>query len=100
MNVSTIEKKEKVLDKKNELLLTLGQASCLVLGLPPTRDNRKKAGEMIKKTNLLEVTYKQSVDPLYPFVVGKQVKKLNSFLYKNYPPTPPQSPTNAPSGII
>lgn len=93
---------EKRSREKNDdnYMLTLGQASCLVLGLPPTHDNRKKAKKIIEESSLFEVTYKRSTDPLYPFVIGKQVKDLNPYLYKSYPPTPPAEDAPSPGSFL
>lgn len=72
--------------------LTLGQASCLVLGLPPSIENRKISKEIIEETQIVEVSYKRRGDPFEPFLIGKKVKYTNPFLYKSYDATPPPSP--------
>lgn len=72
--------------------LTLGQASCLVLGLPPSIENRKISKEIIEETQIVEVSYKRRGDPFEPFLIGKKVKNTNPFLYKSYDVTPPLSP--------
>lgn len=71
---------------------TLGEASCLTLGLVPNKSNRSRAKELIHKTNLCEVSYKRNSDPFEPFIVSKRLKKINPFLYKSYDDTPPSSP--------
>jgi hypothetical protein len=75
----------------NKDLLTLGQASCLALCLPPTKENRKQA-KQIFTGSLFEVTYLKDANPLLPVAIGKNVKILNPFLYNSYPETPPLSP--------
>ncbi|GAA5814203.1 hypothetical protein MFLAVUS_007696 [Mucor flavus] len=78
--------------KTNPDNLTLGQASCLVLGLPPSIENRKISKEIIEETQIVEVSYKRRGDPFEPFLIGKKVKNTNPFLYKSYDVTPPLSP--------
>lgn len=73
-------------------LLTLGQASCLVLGLPPSVENRKKAKKIINDAKVMEVTYKRLSDPFEPILIGKRVKYTNPFKYRSYNNTPPPSP--------
>lgn len=74
-------------------MLTLGQATCLVLGFPPTEENRKKAKEIMEKELLLEVTFDCWSSPLEPYVIGKTLKTMNPFVYQSYPPTPPPEPS-------
>lgn len=77
-------------DSKNTGLITLGQASCLVLSLPPSEENRRKAKEIISKSSF-DVTFLKNTDPMVPVAIGKVTKKLNPFLYCSYPETPPFS---------
>ncbi|MBM6385835.1 MAG: hypothetical protein JSY10_17910 [Paenibacillus sp.] len=79
-------------ESENSDILTLGQASCLVLGLPPSMENRKLSKEIIEETKIVEVSYKRRGDPFEPFLIGKKVKCVNPFLYKSYDVTPPPSP--------
>ncbi|GAA5800961.1 hypothetical protein HPULCUR_006401 [Helicostylum pulchrum] len=89
-------------DKKceNPDILTLGQASCLVLGLPPSIENRKKSKEIIEDSKIVEVSYKRRGDPFEPFLIGKKVKYTNPFLYKSYDVTPPPSPKSSSNDHI
>lgn len=77
--------------------LTLGEASCLVLGMIPNKKNRGKAKKIIEESKNYEVSYKRNSSPFKPFIIGKRVKRMNPFLYKTYAITPPSSPS--PFGI-
>lgn len=77
--------------KNNQDMLTLGQASCLALCLPPTEENRKRAKKIFRES-LFEVTYLKDANPMVPVAIGKNAKTLNPFLYNSYPETPPSSP--------
>lgn len=71
-------------------ILTLGQAACLVLSLPRSRDNRVKAKKIVTES-CFDVTYLKHADPLLPVAVGKTIKQMNPTFYCSYPETPPQS---------
>ncbi|KAF7720806.1 hypothetical protein EC973_006011 [Apophysomyces ossiformis] len=73
-------------------MLTLGQAACLVLGDPPTIENRKEAKEYFAKSRLA-VTYIRNHDPYAPIAVGKALVERDPFKYQTYPDTPHLSPT-------
>ncbi|KAI8388004.1 uncharacterized protein BYT42DRAFT_543383 [Radiomyces spectabilis] len=79
----------------NKNRLTLGQASCLVLGLPPTPENRKSSKEWFKSSPLA-VTFKDDDNPLEPIAIGKAVKQQNVFRFHDYPETPSTSRENSP----
>jgi hypothetical protein len=73
---------------KNLDIITKGQASCLVLSLPPTEKNRAKAKQIFKESSFA-VTYIKGTDQHSPIAIGKKSKKLNPFKYLSYPSTPP-----------
>ncbi|CAO3633593.1 unnamed protein product [Cunninghamella blakesleeana] len=79
-------------------MLTFGQASCLILGLPPTNENRKIAKEKMKKINM-EPTYLDQAHQSIPTAIAKNVMELNPFLYRSYPETTPPSPKNSAASI-
>ncbi|KAG2195907.1 hypothetical protein INT47_002950 [Mucor saturninus] len=81
-------------EEESKESLTLVQASCLVLGLVPSKKDRVKAKEMIENTKICEVTYKRTGDPFEPALTSKRLKQLNPFLYKSYNETPPSSPNS------
>jgi hypothetical protein len=79
-------------------MLTLGQATCLVMGMPPTEENRKRAKEIMEKVPGLEVAYNYGSSHLEPYVIGKKWKTMHPYFYQSYPPTPPpKSPTIQPT---
>ena len=65
--------------------LTLGQASCLVLGLEPTPENREKAKKVMEDTPFA-VTYRHGQNPKEPMAIAKSLVKLDPFKYREYPP--------------
>ncbi|KAI7873584.1 hypothetical protein K492DRAFT_138863, partial [Lichtheimia hyalospora FSU 10163] len=76
--------------------LTLGQASCLVLGWEPTPSNRKKPKKTFQDMPV-GVTYKQGDNPMEPCAMGKDIIARNPFKYRTYPPTPSSSPRLSPT---
>lgn len=86
-------------ETNEDSLPTLGEASCLVLGLIPNQKNRGRAKTAIEEAKIIDVSYKRSGDPFEPFIVSKKLKTLNPFLYKSYNVTPPQSPVSSLNGM-
>ncbi|KAI8891421.1 hypothetical protein K501DRAFT_265280 [Backusella circina FSU 941] len=74
-------------------MITLGQASCIVLDLALTTENRQIAKQQIKES-LFGVTYLHEKGPSEPMVMGKSIISKNPFKYLSYPDTPPGSPNN------
>lgn len=77
-------------------MLTEGQACCLVLGKPPTEENRKEAKQIFADSPF-GVTYLYGTNPMEPVAMGKDVIKQNPFKYKSYNATPPPSPELSPA---
>lgn len=80
-------------------LLSQGQASCLVLGLEPTDENRKRAKQTMEEIGM-SATYIRGSNPQVPTAIGSNVKRLNPFLYQSYAPTPPTSREASPVIIL
>lgn len=74
-------------------LLTLGHASCLVLGVKMTPENRKLSKEYFETTRLT-VTYISGLDPMEPMALGKEVVDLNNMKYCSYPNTRESTPVD------
>lgn len=73
------------------IMLTFGQAACLVLGEPP--ENQQEAIEYFRSSRLT-VIYLYGEDPLLrPVAIGKKVQELNPYLYRAYPETIPSTPS-------
>ncbi|KAI9499611.1 hypothetical protein BDB00DRAFT_794789 [Zychaea mexicana] len=72
-------------------MITLGQASCLVLDMVPTDENRKKAVD-IMAASPFGVTYTSTKGHFEPFALAKTIIAKNPYKYKVYPATPPTSP--------
>ncbi|KAI7905200.1 uncharacterized protein BX663DRAFT_541419 [Cokeromyces recurvatus] len=76
-------------------MLTLGQASCLVLDLQMTNENRQIAKKIMKESPF-GVTYIYGTTYLEPVVIAKSLIAKNTYKYKHYPETPPGSPNLNP----
>ncbi|KAI8880903.1 hypothetical protein K501DRAFT_301408 [Backusella circina FSU 941] len=81
------------------MVLTRGQAICLVLDMVPTVDNRRKGNDIVDN-NVFNVTYTEEQGPQHPFAMGKSIIEKNPIPYKTYPRTPPTSPTLYPSNTV
>ncbi|ORX63015.1 hypothetical protein DM01DRAFT_1379579 [Hesseltinella vesiculosa] len=75
-------------------MLTYGQACCLVLSLPPTDENRKKANDYFDGS-LLEVCFVGSLGPMRPIAIGKDVMARDPFTFQSYTTTRPSTPSDA-----
>ncbi|KAG2221911.1 hypothetical protein INT45_013247 [Circinella minor] len=73
-------------------MLTLGQASCLVLGYKPNDENRKKAKEHLQGSGLVAF-YFRGQDPMRPAAIGSDVLERDPYTFLTYPPTPSLAPT-------
>lgn len=73
-------------------MLTLGQASCLVLDLQMTNENREIAKKTMKESPF-GVTYIYGTSYLEPAVIAKSIIEKNTYKYQHYPETPPGSPS-------
>ncbi|CAO3695764.1 unnamed protein product [Umbelopsis ramanniana] len=74
--------------------ITHGQACCLVLGVPPTQENRVSSKEYFESSRLT-VCYVDSLGPLRPFAMGKDVVARDPFTYQSYITTCHSSPYQA-----
>lgn len=72
--------------------ITHGQACCLVLGVPPTQENRVSSKEYFESSRLA-VCYVDSLGPLHPFAMGKDVVARDPFNYRSYTTTRPTTPS-------
>ncbi|KAI9499002.1 hypothetical protein BDB00DRAFT_797749 [Zychaea mexicana] len=80
-------------------MLTLGQASCLVLGYKPNDpEERKKAKEHLEKSGLIAV-HIHNHDPFQPMAIGINVHKRDPFKFISYPDSPTMPPTDLPDNI-
>lgn len=69
-------------------MLTLGQASCLVLGyLPNVSEERKKAKQHLQKSGLI-AAYLRGQDPFRPMAIGMNVIERDPYTYISYPESP------------
>ncbi|KAI9284659.1 hypothetical protein BC943DRAFT_325327 [Umbelopsis sp. AD052] len=69
-------------------MLTLGQASCLVLGFPPNEPGQqKKAIKYLCKCGLI-VAYLRGNDPFRPMAIGMEVYNRDPYNYISYPDSP------------
>lgn len=73
-------------------MLTLGQASCLVLGYKPTNENRKIAKKHLQETGLIAFHFRGQ-DPMRPAAIGLDVHERDPYTFLTYPSTPILSPT-------
>lgn len=70
------------------IMLTLGQASCLVLGyLPNVSEERKKAKQHLQKSGLI-AAYLRGQDPFRPMAIGMNVIERDPYTYISYPESP------------
>ncbi|KAI8047843.1 uncharacterized protein B0P05DRAFT_565257 [Gilbertella persicaria] len=80
-------------------MLTLGQASCLVLGYKPNDpEERKKAKEHLEKSGLIAVHIRNH-DPFQPMAIGINVHERDPFKFISYPDSPTMPPTDLPDNI-
>ncbi|KAI7846970.1 hypothetical protein BDC45DRAFT_472958 [Circinella umbellata] len=77
-------------------MLTLGQASCLVLGYKINEENRQKAKKQLQKCGLLAIHIREQ-DPFRPTAIGQDVFERDPFTFVTYPPTPTLIPTDSVS---
>ncbi|KAG0758629.1 hypothetical protein G6F57_011847 [Rhizopus arrhizus] len=71
--------------------LTKGQASCLVLDMVPTKENRKLAKWKIESIGLTP-TYTNETSAMEPLAIAATLQQKNPFRYMAYDDTPPSSP--------
>lgn len=80
-------------------MLTLGQASCLVLGyIPNDPEERKKAKEHLEKSGLIAVHIRNH-DPFQPMAIGIKVHARDPFKFLSYPDSPTMPSTDLPGNI-
>jgi hypothetical protein len=80
-------------------MLTLGQASCLVLGYKPNDPEvRKKAKEHLEKSGLIAVHIRNH-DPFQPLAIGINVHERDPFKFISYPDSPTIPCTDLPDNI-
>ncbi|KAI7907248.1 uncharacterized protein BX663DRAFT_573490 [Cokeromyces recurvatus] len=75
--------------------LTYGQACCLVLGFPPTKENREKAKQYFH-TSLLDVCYIDSLGPRRSIAMVRGLISRDPFTYRSFTTTRPSSPIEVP----
>ncbi|KAI9031044.1 hypothetical protein CLU79DRAFT_831566 [Phycomyces nitens] len=73
-------------------MLTLGQASCLVLGYKPTNENRKIAKKYLQETGLIAFHFRGQ-DHMRPAEIGLDVHERDPYTFLIYPSTLILSPT-------
>lgn len=71
--------------------LTKGQASCLVLGLVPTDENRKVSKSKLESIGL-SAMYTNKSSFMEPTAIATTIQQKNPFKYFTYDDTPPGSP--------
>ena len=71
--------------------LTKGQASCLVLDMIPTKENRKFAKWKVESIGLTP-TYTNETSVMEPLAIATTLQQKNPFKYMAYDDTPPSSP--------
>ncbi|KAG2210434.1 hypothetical protein INT45_009088 [Circinella minor] len=74
-------------------MLTLGQASYLVLGYKINAENRQKAKKQLQTCGLLAIHIREQ-DPLRPIAIGQEVFERDPFTFITYPSTPTLVPTD------
>ena len=73
------------------LMLTLGQACCVVLNKIPTYENRQDSKAVCEKAGFWP-TWLSNGDPEDPVCMNQVMMDLNPFKYHSYAPFPPPSP--------
>lgn len=74
--------------------LTKGQASCLVLDMIPTKENRDLAKWKLQSIGLAP-TYTNETSAMEPLAIAATLQKKNPFKYMSYDDTPPSSPSES-----